>query len=305
MTASAPVPADPRPDPAAEAGFEVHQGQGFDGTALRYWTRRREPRWLLVCNGYGGTLTSWLPLFSHLDPSWSVLIWDYRGQFGSDAPESAIPVADHSRDLDVLREHEGIERGVVVGWSVGVQVALEHFRRRPEQTSALVLVNGAHEQVLHGPLGGGLGAHLIRAATCALAPVVEAAQPALHRLLGWPRLSRIAQAIGMVRGNVEVFRQATACWQELELGRYLRMTLVADEHRTADILPRVDVPCLITCGDRDRLTPPHLAHALHDQITGSELFVLPGATHYAIMEQPEAMARAIDDFLARKLPWLR
>ena len=300
-----PTSPDPQADPAREAGFEVHAGQGFDGTALRYWTRHREPRWLLVCNGYGGTLTSWLPLLGAMDPSWSVLIWDYRGQFGSESPESAVPVADHSRDLDVLREHEGIERGVVMGWSVGVQVALEHFRRRPEQTSALVLINGAHEQVLHGPLGGGAGARFVRAVTCVAAPVVEAAQPALRVLFGWPKLARVAQAIGMVQGNTDLFHQATVNWQQLELGRYLRMTLAADDHRTADILPKVDVPCLITCGEKDRLTPPHLARFLHDQISGSELFVLPDATHYAIMEQPEVMARAIDDFLGRKLPWLR
>jgi pimeloyl-ACP methyl ester carboxylesterase len=289
-------------------GFAVHQGQGFDGTSLRYWTRRREGRWLVVCTGYGGTLPAWLPLFSALDPSWSILLWDYRGQFGSTAPGPTAPpilVSDHSRDLDVLLAHEGIERGVVMGWSVGVQVALEHFRRRSEQVSALVLINGACEQVLHAPLGRGAGAHLARGLARMLAPVADSLQPVLRPLFGWSRLARVASALGVVRGNVEAFGQALATWQELELGRWIRMTLAADDHRTTDMLGRVDVPCLITCGDRDLITPPNLARALPAQILGSELLVLSDATHYAIIERPAEVAAAIDDFLRRKLPWLR
>ena len=277
--------------------------RGFDGTPLCAWIRRRGPRWLLTCTGYGGTLPAWQPLFDELAPFWSILIWDYRGQFGSDAPPGDLPIviADHSRDLESLMAAEGISGGVLMGWSVGVQVALEHYRRRPEQVQALVLINGAYERVLHSPFGPGLGARLTRGATHLAALAADHLQPLMRPLFRKPALARTAVALGMVRGSQETFAPALAAWEKLDLGRYFRMTLTADEHVTSDMHGLVEVPTLITAGEKDLISPVRLAEELHQAISGSELLVIPDTTHYAIIEKPSFCARAIDRFLAERL----
>jgi pimeloyl-ACP methyl ester carboxylesterase len=286
-----------------DEGFEQRAGRGFDGTPLRYWIRRREPRWLLTCTGYGGTYPAWAPLFEKLDPAWSILLWDYRGQFGSEAPLGRLPIqiSDHSRDLESLLEAESIEAGVLMGWSVGVQVALEHYRRRPEQARALVLINGAYERVLHAPFGDGAGARCTRGLTRAMAHVADRFQPALRPVFRHPRLARLAGALGVVRGNVEAFGPAVAAWQDLDLRRYLEMTLWADEHLTSDMHESVEVPTLITAGERDVITPPRVARLLHERIARSELLLIPDSTHYAIIERPGFCAQSIDRFLRQAL----
>lgn len=291
------------PIPHPDLGFEVRTRPGFDGTPLRYWIRRREPRWLVTCTGYGGTFVAWKPLFEALDPAWSVLLWDYRGQFGSEAPPGDIPIqiSDHSRDLEVLLAAERVERYAIMGWSVGVQVVLEHYRRRPEGVQAMVLIHGAHERVLHAPLGPGLGARLVRNTTRTLARVAAHVQPLVRPLVRSRSLARLAGKLGVVRGNVEDFAPALAAWEDLDLGRYLKMTLAADDHVTSDMLDRVDVPVLITAGDRDLISPPAQAERLREQLPQAELAILEGTTHYAIIERPELCARTIDHFLARKL----
>lgn len=284
--------------------FVQRTGRGFDGTPLRYWVRRREPRWLITCTGYGGTLPAWQPLLHELDPGWSVLIWDYRGQFGSDAPPGDLPIliADHSRDLESLLQAEGIAAGTLMGWSVGVQVALEHYRRRPDQVRALVLIHGAYERVLHSPFGNGMGARLVRGATHAAAAMADRLQPALRPLFRQKALARAAGALGVVKGNVEAFAPALAAWENLDLRRYFLMTLSADDHLTADMHGTVTVPTLITAGDKDLISPVRLAKELHEGIPGSELLVVPDTTHYGIIEKPAFFARSIDRFLKDALP---
>lgn len=280
-----------------------HAGVGFDDTPLRYWTRRAGPRWILICTGYGGTLPSWQPLLDELDPGWSLLLWDYRGQFGSGVPDDGleVQVPDHSRDLDALMAAESIEHGILMGWSVGVQVALEHYRRRPRTVDGLVLINGAAERVLHSPMGDGLGAHtmrgLMRAMGAAGKPLQTALRPLLHRRL----TARVAKALNLVHADLDDVQAAITSWRDMDVPRYMAMTLTADEHTTADMLDSVRVPTLITAGDKDFLTPPVQAERLHERIADSEYQLFEGTTHYAIMEQPAAFAHTIDDFLARRL----
>jgi pimeloyl-ACP methyl ester carboxylesterase len=292
--------------PPGSAQLTEHAGAGFDHTPLRYWTRRAGPRWVLVCTGYGGTLPSWQPLLDELDPGWSILLWDYRGQFGSCVPDDGLPVLveDHSRDLDTLMAAESIGSGVLMGWSVGVQVALEHYRRRRRTVDALVLINGAAERVLHGPMGDGLGAHamrgLIRAMGVAGAPLQAALRPILHRRL----TARAAKALRFVQADADLdhLQAAITSWRDMDVPRYMAMTLTADEHVTSDMLDTVRVPTLITASDQDFLAPPIQAERLHKSIADSEYQLFEGTTHYAIMEKPVDLARAIDDFLARRLP---
>lgn len=286
------------------ATLTEHSGAGFDDTPLRYWTRRAGDRWLLVCTGYGGTLPSWQPLLDALAPDWSVLLWDYRGQFGSGVPEDDLPiqVEDHSRDLDALMAAEAIDHGVLMGWSVGVQVCLEHYRRRRRTVDALVLINGAYEQVLHSPWGDGLGANAMRGIMhvmgAAGAPLQAALRPILHRRA----TARVAKALRIVHADVEHVQSALTAWRDLDVPRYTAMTLTADEHITSDMLDTVRVPTLITAGDQDFLSPPIQAERLHERITDSEYQLFEGTTHYAIMEKPSEFAHAIDDFLVRHLP---
>jgi pimeloyl-ACP methyl ester carboxylesterase len=288
-----------------QALLTEHSGPGFDKTSLRYWTRRAGDRWLLICTGYGGTLPSWQPLLDELDERWSVLLWDYRGQFGSSVPDDDLPikVEDHSRDLDALMAAESIHTGVVMGWSVGVQVALEHYRRRRRTVEGLVLINGAYERVLHSPMGEGLGADamrgIIRTMGVAGGPLQTVLRPLLHRRI----TARVAKALRFVKpeADLEHVQAAITSWRDMDVSRYMAMTLTADEHSTEDMLDTVRVPTLITAGDQDFLTPPLQAERLHQRIADSEYQLFEGTTHYAIMEKPTAFARVIDEFLARRL----
>lgn len=66
-----------------------------------------------------------------------------------------------------------------------------------------------------------------------------------------------------------------------------------------DQLGAINTPTLIIVGDEDVATPPEKSERMRDGIDGARLKIIPGAGHSSSIEQPEAITRAIEDFLLR------
>ena len=62
-------------------------------------------------------------------------------------------------------------------------------------------------------------------------------------------------------------------------------------------LHEITLPTLIICGADDRLTPIKYSQFLHQHIAGSVLRIIPGAGHYVMREQPEAVNQAIEEWM--------
>ena len=62
-------------------------------------------------------------------------------------------------------------------------------------------------------------------------------------------------------------------------------------------LKSINVPTLIVVGEEDELTPVSDADLMRQNITGSQLKVIPKAGHYAPWEQPEAVGTMLRQFL--------
>ncbi|MCD6499739.1 MAG: alpha/beta hydrolase [Deltaproteobacteria bacterium] len=290
------MPQDPL---AEETGIPMIQRQiaGYDGTMLHYRIRRSGPRWLVIANGYAGTFLEWKSLLPRLDPRLSILMWDYRGTYRSAVPNdrSHLTILDDSLDLDAIVETEGIDRFVLMGWSVGVQVALEQYRQHPERIEALILHNGSPERVLHNVLDGNLAPRLFEPITGLLAKVGNLFHP-VRRVLHLTATARLLEVMGVVVRHEPHFREAVRSVAELDLDVYFTMVMEADRHRTNSMWHQVHVPTLITYGKRDFITPERVARALHRSIAGSRLAALPGG-HYSLMEYPELLATNIGKFL--------
>ena len=282
--------------------------KSFDGTHIAYEVGGQGERWLVVANGYGGSFWAWQEMFAVLAPRYRLLIWDYRGFYNSGTPadSSKLRIEDNCRDLDCILEAEGVERHVLAGWSVGVQVALEQYRRNPAGIEALVLINGSHGRVLHrsgdGLVAGRVMPHLVgpwsRLATLA-GPRALAPLQLLVRTPVWVKLFGL---LGLVDGTPDSIHTALQAVLTLDWGVYLQMAKLADEHDTEELLPTVSVPTLVTAGSRDAITPPRIGKHVVSRIPGAVYFEIPGATHYAIMEHPQLMANRVDAFIRGNLP---
>ncbi len=106
---------------------------------------------LVLANGLGGPFKSWRHQIDYLSDRYRLVSWDYRGLYGSSAPTGDPPrlgVEAHVDDLTRVLEAVGVSRAAFMGWSMGVQVILELYERRPELVSHLILVNGTFGRCL-------------------------------------------------------------------------------------------------------------------------------------------------------------
>lgn len=275
-----------------------------DGTPIAVYVAGRGQRNLVLAPGLGANLVSWKHVIEDFQGVYRITSWDPRGTYRSGTPrnERDLDLPHHVEDLEAIVESEGLTRFVMGGWSMGVQVALEFAIRHPEAVKALVLVNGHYGHLLHDVLNLPGAERLCRGAIRGLRVAMPALQPIAPRLFQASWMPSVLVRTGVLKQEVPLFQEILREFSSLDFHRYLGMIARLDEHTTAPNLSRIRVPTLITAGTHDFLTPPSVGRRLSRLIPASELVLLRGGTHYAMMEMPGELHAAIEGFLRRVDP---
>ncbi|HHW61375.1 MAG TPA: alpha/beta fold hydrolase, partial [Syntrophomonadaceae bacterium] len=95
---------------------------------------------LVLIPGMGSSLDVWAPSFRHaLSRKNRILLLDNRGTGRSDAPDSEYSVPMMAQDLSELMDKVGIERGHIMGLSLGAMIAQELALNHPHKVASLIL----------------------------------------------------------------------------------------------------------------------------------------------------------------------
>jgi pimeloyl-ACP methyl ester carboxylesterase len=257
---------------------------------------------IVLANGLSTSDFFW----HHLRPRWAahhrVVSWDYKGHGDSEAAKSdagtTIPaLAD---DLRRVMDAAGVERGVLVGFSMGCQVVLEAWRRMPERITGLGLLLGPAGRLFDTalrPLAGPVLQQLLRHLPSPwLTPVFGAAHQ-VAQLPGSVLLGRWLRLYGRSTGTD--IRRYVDHFGRLDPHTVSRMALHGGEHDARDVLPTIRVPTLVVVGDRDVFAPPRtVGLPMHAAIPGARLLRIPDGTHGSLFEHPDAIDRAVTELLA-------
>ena len=68
-----------------------------------------------------------------------------------------------------------------------------------------------------------------------------------------------------------------------------------------DDLDKISTPCLIICGEDDKLTPPDKSQNLHKSIRNSTLKIIPHAGHMVMIEKHEEVNRLVLEFIRKTI----
>jgi len=282
--------------------------QGFaaaeDGTRL-FWGARGTGPAVILNDGIGCDGFAWKYLQPHLSRSLTAIHWHYRahGRSGLPVDSARIDLSAHARDLIRLLDVQEIDRAILVGHSMGTQVALEAYRLAPERVRALIMLCGSYGKVtatFHG-------SDMLKQVLPGLLDAVERRR-GLARAL-WGRIparlafhiARLSKEVDALSIREEDFRPYMEHVASMDPQVFLAMLRCAGEHTAEDVLDRIDVPTLVVAAERDTFTPPELAEHMASSIEGAEMFMLRGASHAAPIEQPVAIQIRIDRFLRERL----
>lgn len=188
-----------------------------------------------------------------------------------------------ARFLDAL----SIDRAIIAGLSMGGYVTFAFWRLHRDRVLALVLADTrAGADTEEGKAK--------RRETIELARregPTAVARAMLPGMVGKSTREREPSVVATMRAMLE---SATV---DSIVGASEAMIARAD---STPLLPTIDVPTLIICGEEDVLTPPKESRAMHAAIPGSRLEIIPGAGHVSNIERPAAVNQVLAEFVGRK-----
>jgi pimeloyl-ACP methyl ester carboxylesterase len=301
------------------AGASESFARGADGTRLYFHRQLRRAESLgastgsdrpgppgltaLLCDGLACDGFIWKYLWDELADSLNVAHSHYRGHGRSGLPTDTdqIGVQALAHDVDAVRRELGDPPVVLIGHSLGTQVALEAYRRRPEGIAALVLLCGSFGRVTYTFKGSEVLAsvlpNLIEFAT---------AHPIAARALWSSVPPKVAIAFARLTGDINLAKvrleDVEPYFQHVSIvdfELFLRMLRAAGEHSAEDLLSQVRVPVLVIAGAKDSFTPAAVSEAMAEAIPGAELKVIASGTHLAPLEHHSEICQTIAAFLTR------
>lgn len=280
-----------------------------DGTRLRAWTNDPDGAidgpTVVLCNGLGTNAYAWPAL---LDPDCGVRVvsWHHRGVGGSERPRdrSHCRIEDIVDDGLSVMDHFGIDRAVLMGWSMGVNTMFELALRHPERVSGLFAVAGVPGDTfatmlaplrVPRPLARLLTVTTARAAKhagCLLSPVTR-------RLPVGPLTIAALSHSGFMLPvrDPEMAALAVREFLSTPLDWYFHLALHTSEHARVS-LRHLQVPAAFVAGTYDVLAGARAMASAAARVPGATYHELPG-THFLSLEQPDEVHRLLLELLER------
>jgi pimeloyl-ACP methyl ester carboxylesterase len=291
-------------------------GEGYveveKGTRLWYRDQGRGPA-LVFQNGVGVTITFWYELAERFARrGYRTVLWDYRGHGLSDPPQvPELTLEECTADLLKVLDHLRIEKAVLAGHSMGAQLGFEFYRRHAGRVAALVPTLGTYRNAVSSFFDMPRVAPRVFAVGDFLAYRVPrlmkgftafaAAQPGLSDAV--VRRLRIVHPTLSPREWLPSYLEHM---KKLDPRVFFSLARAVRDHDASEVLPTIHVPTLVIAGERDFFCPPRVAREMAEHIPGAELFIVPGGSHAAIIEQPELFDARLARFLEERVrPTLR
>ncbi|MCR8725288.1 alpha/beta fold hydrolase [Frigidibacter sp. ROC022] len=246
----------PKPPPMPEASAEGMMP--VNGIEMHYATFGSGPTVLLIHGGLGNA-DIWANQVIDLMQDHTVIVADSRGHGRSTRDEQPFGYDLMTEDYVGLLDGLGVDKVALVGWSdggiIGIDMALHH----PERLTHVF-------------------AHAANVTTDGVDPAVET-DAVFGSYIEWmagdyARLSPTPDEFEAFVNQIAGMWASQPAWSDAELGT-------------------ITVPITIALGDHDEaITRAHTDH-MAAVIPGSTEVILPGVSHFAMLQDPEGYTAAV------------
>jgi pimeloyl-ACP methyl ester carboxylesterase len=230
-------------------------------------------RALVLFHGFFGDVSNWTATIERFQGRYRVLPVGFD-LYKRDAPYHTVDSLARAAcdEMDRL----GLEQAVLFGNSMGGQVALKLALEEPRRVAGLVLTGSA------GLLERNLADH------APLDPSRDYIRRKVEQVFFDPRHATdeiVDEVHGVLRENRNKLRM-------VKLARSLRACNMRDH------LPEITAPTLLVWGRQDSITPVEVGEIFARRLPQARLHVLDRCGHAPNIEQPEALNRLAEEFLA-------
>jgi 3-oxoadipate enol-lactonase len=266
---------------------------------------------LLILDGIGCAGWAFRRIVPTLAARHRVIQMHYRGHGRSPVPPRPwrLSMPDLADDAAAVLDHfappdSTAPRAIVIGFSMGFQVALELYRRHRPHVAGLVSLAGPASRALAQFQGTDVFGHVL--------PFVRAASKRARDLTVrlWRRVlpSRWLPLVGLHTqlhpmrielGDLEFYLRQMS---EIDPELFLEMLGEASRHTAEDLLPAVRVPTLVMAGAHDRFVPIDTLRKLAFATPTAQWVVVDDGSHALPAEFPDEVAERLLAFASALTP---
>lgn len=233
---------------------------------------RKEMPTLVMIHGAGGCSEIWKNQTNILRSSINTLALDLPGH-GKTSGQGMLKISEYTSWLKEILENVFDFPVFVMGHSMGGAITQEMTILYPHLVKAIILVaTGPRLRVAPAFLDG-----LLTNFEDTVDEIMKYAYaPGVNDL--W---IREGARLMKKSGSIVVRNDFLAC----------------DGFDSLNNISNIKIPCLVICGDKDKLTPVSLSNKLSENIRGSRLTVIPSAGHMVMIEKYKEFNESVREFV--------
>lgn len=244
---------------------------------------------MVFVHGFGCAQAVWRSVAPAFEAEYRVVLYDHVGSGNADlsaySSRRYATLGAYAEDLVEIAESLGVQGGVMVGHSVGATIGIMAARLQPRLFDHLVLVGPSPCYVNIGDYVGGFERR----------DIDELLDTLASNHLGWSRQMAPVIMGRPDRPDLQEELTESFCRTDPKAAEdFARATFLADNRED---LPLVQARTLILQCSDDPIAPVAVGEYVHRRIPASELVVVETSGHCPHMSEPDAVIRAIRDFL--------
>jgi len=256
---------------------------------------------VVLLHGGPGYASNYLKPFEELGNDRQVIRYDQLGSGKSDRiTDTALFTIRHFvDDMELLRQHLGIDKWHLFGHSWGTIMAMEYYKLYPEHVASITFGSAA----LNLLTWQNHARELLLTLPQDLQDAIKNAEmtgnygDSLYQVA-----NNLFMGTYMVRNPVMAEMDSMMSTMNNEMYLYMQgpseftITGTLKDYDATPYLPHIKVPTLFTVGEFDE-AGPEVIKSYADKVHGSQYMVLPGAAHITMWDARDENVRVVREFL--------
>lgn len=297
-----------KPSPSTGAEIPLTHGflNSFDETKL-FYTVEGTGLPLVFCYGLVCSSLHWTYQIQKLRESHQTIWFDYRGHQNSETPKDlkTMNVEAMGKDLGTILDGLEIDRAVLLGHSMGVNVVLDYYQKNPDRVAGMVLANGTPR----APAETIFSMNVTQKGFEVLQMLNDASPTLFRKIWELQKDNRLVRTIVSLAGfnphltPKEDIQKYINEFVEMDPKLFLTLLQNYDQFDATAWLHEISVPTLILAGENDKVIPLKQQKLMHQLIPDSKLEVIAHGSHCPQMDLPQLVNLKIEIFL-KEMGWV-
>lgn len=236
---------------------------------------------------------------------YQILVHDYRGHFQSTGSQDVkkITFPQMAKDVSDLCAFVGIDKAVMLGHSMGVNICLQLAKDFPELVSGMILISGTFINVKDIMFDTNLMEFIAPIAALGLEKYPEIFKKVWASGGINPLIREIIHTTGFNRSKVsrefiEIYLNRVG---QLGADVFFQLFNEMTRQNITGSLERMNMPSLVMGGHKDNVIPNHLQRTLASLLPHSETYFMKDGSHVPQADFPDMVNERIELFLQQKL----